>query len=154
MWMKHPQESDTNLRPVKVEDLEQEKDYLARGYVTPNCDATFFDEMQVKIELANQLISLLMTSKSQNEATAHILADHGQLYCLIDSIRTDMEESHRAFTEEIREELSTMRVAMPTLVSTTGWQPVPEPAPHVERVMTEKQYEADRAPKKWWQLWK
>ena len=147
MWMKHPQESDTNLRPVKVEDLEQEKEYLARGYVTPNCDATFFDEMQVKIELANQLISLLMASKSQNEATVQILADYGQLYQMIDHIRTDMEERHDAFTEEIRETLSARPVAMPA-----AFVPVP-PAPDTRPVYNPA-IEAERAPKKWWQLWR
>lgn len=147
MWMKHPQESDTNLRPVKVEDLEQEKEYLARGYVTPNCDTTFFDEMQVKIELANQLISLLMASKSQNEATVQILADHGQLYQMIDQIRTDMEERCDTFTEEIRKTIRAGPVTMPA-----AFVPVPPAAD--TRPVYSPAIEAERAPKKWWQLWK
>lgn len=79
MWMSHPQQTETNLRPILVRDEEQVKAYESKGYTVPNMDVEFFNDVQVQSALAKQLIAVMLDSTKRSKEMGQIMFDHGQL---------------------------------------------------------------------------
>jgi hypothetical protein len=79
MWMKHPHESDTGLKPFIVYNEEQEKEFKSKGYVSPNVDEAFFQEAMIQAALGKQLVSLIMASLQRTEYFCETAAMVGQI---------------------------------------------------------------------------
>jgi hypothetical protein len=79
MWLRHPNETKTRLRPLVVNNEEHLKEYLSKGYVAPEIDEAAFADAQIQIHLAKQMIAIMTGGQRALEFFTRMEYDHGQL---------------------------------------------------------------------------